>query len=225
MLPPSRLPLALLRCPWHHPLLVAAIVRHGAPSMCTAAPYPPRPLQTLVGKPHPATVGADDLLQECEVRHTRGSGPGGQHRNKVATAVVITHTPTGVVGRASESRSQQTNLKAATLRLRNRLAVECRTTNISDEAGDGVLTASALWSSRRTKQGQLQISESHSDFPAMLSEALDAVWLKQDAKAAADALGVSTSQMVKFLSKEPPALQLVNAMRASKGLGPLRTTR
>ena len=103
--------------------------------------------------------------------------------------------------------------------------MECRTTTISDEAGDDVPKASALWVSRRTKQGQLQISESHADFPALLSEALDAVWLKQDVKAAADALGISTSQMVKFLSKEPPALQLVNAIRASKGLGALRTTR
>ena len=35
---------------------------------------------------HPAELPIPELLRQCEVVHTRRSGPGGQHRNKVETA-------------------------------------------------------------------------------------------------------------------------------------------
>ena len=78
-----------------------------------------------------------------------------------------------------------------------------------------------LWASR-ARGGKLAVSESHADFPSVLSEALDWVFELDDLKAASEALGVSSSQMIKFLAKEPAALELVNRLRASKGLGPLR---
>jgi len=39
------------------------------------------------------------------------------------------------------------------------------------------------------------------------------------------ALGVSSSQLVRLLAKEAAALERVNRLRASKGLGPLRNNR
>ena len=44
---------------------------------------------------HPAALDPDVLAGECEFRATRRSGPGGQNRNKVETAVILTHRPTG----------------------------------------------------------------------------------------------------------------------------------
>jgi protein subunit release factor B len=47
----------------------------------------------------------------------RGSGPGGQHRNKATTGVRLTHTPTGIQATATERRSRTANLKRAHQRL------------------------------------------------------------------------------------------------------------
>jgi peptide chain release factor 1 len=55
--------------------------------------------------------------KDFEVQHIRGSGAGGQHRNKVHTGVRIKHPASGAVGTATDSKSQHTNKKAAFRRL------------------------------------------------------------------------------------------------------------
>lgn len=59
--------------------------------------------------------------RDVEVTHVRGSGPGGQNRNKRWTGVRLTHIPTGIVVMATERRSQLQNLGAAFERLAERL--------------------------------------------------------------------------------------------------------
>ena len=196
-------------------------------TFCTVAksvlPKLPEQVVLKAGEPHPAKLLPDDLMRACEIRHTKGSGPGGQHRNKVQTAIVVTHTPTSYTGAASESRSQQANLGNAIFRLRLRLALKCRTANAVGD-GDAPLIPSKLWASR-LRGGKLAMNPNHADFPAVLAEALDCIWWQGDVKAASELLGVSTSQMVKLLAREPAALQLTNSVRASKGLLPLRSTK
>ena len=67
-----------------------------------------------------AALALDDeaLLKACEVSTFVGGGPGGQHRNKTASAVRIVHLPTGVTVTATERRSQLRNRSAALERLR-----------------------------------------------------------------------------------------------------------
>jgi peptide chain release factor len=61
--------------------------------------------------------------REVTFQATRSSGPGGQHVNKVSSAVRATHGPTGIQVLASDSRSQHQNKKIALERLRNK--VQC----------------------------------------------------------------------------------------------------
>ncbi len=61
------------------------------------------------------------LEQACEMEFFVAGGPGGQHRNKVETAVRLTHRPTGLIVTATERRSQSANRDAAYERMAEKL--------------------------------------------------------------------------------------------------------
>ncbi len=61
------------------------------------------------------------LKKQVIVETYRSSGPGGQRKNKVETAVRIKHLPSGVTVVATEHRSQTDNRRLAFERLRDRL--------------------------------------------------------------------------------------------------------
>ena len=67
------------------------------------------------------TIDLDDLRKDVDFQTLRGSGPGGQHRNKVETTVRAVHVPTGLTVVVSEHRSQLRNKILALERLRERL--------------------------------------------------------------------------------------------------------
>jgi ribosome-associated protein len=67
------------------------------------------------------TTDRDALRGEVKMTTFRGSGPGGQHRNKVETAVRLLHIPTGITVVSADSRSQSRNREVAFDRLREKL--------------------------------------------------------------------------------------------------------
>jgi hypothetical protein len=165
---------------------------------------------------HPAQLDEATLLAQCEVQRTRRSGPGGQHRNKTESAIVLTHIPTGVDAEASERRSQHENRQVALRRLRVQLAVRVRRLP-SDEP----VAPSPLWQSRCTR-GRIVCSVEHDDFPALLAEALDAVeHANWEPRPAAESLGCTATQLVRFIRLEPAAFTELNRRRAELGLHPL----
>lgn len=165
---------------------------------------------------HPSTLPIDQLMLVCRLSQTRRGGPGGQHRNKTESAIVILHEPTGVLGQASERRSQHQNRTVAIQRLRINLALAVRANP------EALATSSELWN-RRSKTGRIEINPDHEEFPAILAELLDVLAIENwDLEAVSLRLKVSKSQLIKLLKKEPTAFQWLNRKRQEQGLFPLK---
>ena len=73
----------------------------------------------VLEQPSEHEVNLDE--RDLDERFTRGSGPGGQHRNKTDTCVILTHKPTGLRVRVDGGRSQPINRQTAREILRARL--------------------------------------------------------------------------------------------------------
>jgi len=72
---------------------------------------------------------------EIKIEYKRGSGPGGQKKNKTASACRITHLATGVSGYADE-RSQSHSRKAAMQALTDKLAAKANGENAATKKAD-----------------------------------------------------------------------------------------
>ena len=164
---------------------------------------------------HPAALDSAALLAECREIRTKRSGPGGQHRNKTETAVVLTHLPTGLTAEASERRSQSENRRMALWRMRLRLAIEHR-------VSPHLVGPSARWQSR-SRGGRLTVSLEHDDYPSLIAEALDHLdAARGDVPWVADVLRVTPTQFVKLFKKHPAAWIALARLRDHHGQSPLK---
>lgn len=172
--------------------------------------------------PHPALLADETLLKQCTVTFGRHSGPGGQHRNKVETAVRIEHPATGLAASANERRKQIQNRGAALRRLRLTMARDLRRKLDPRTLDPRKFEPSDTWKSRR--QGRtISINPKHRDYPALLAEALDVVHAKKfDVAGAAGVLGISMSQLAKLIRHDKQAFTQVNRGRAERGMPALK---
>lgn len=168
----------------------------------------------MSGCQHPSCQSTKSLLRECQITRTRAGGPGGQHRNKVESAIVVTHS-SGIAGQASERRSQHENRNVAVFRLRVNLAIQLRCEPPQP-------SPDSLWESR-CRGGKISVAADNDDFPCLLAQALDFVVQENYQLAdAAKKLGCSTSQLIKLLKIENLAFQMVNSERKKIGLSTLK---
>jgi hypothetical protein len=163
---------------------------------------------------HPAMLSEEKLEQECQLSFRRASGPGGQNRNKVETAVQVTHLPTGLSGQASERRTQGENRQVAIQRLRVALAINIRTDNCE---------AAPLTVVQYINRGKLAISEQNSDWPTVLAELFNMIATQNwQLNSVANSLQTTPTQILKAIARESAALAYLNSNRISSGLTSLR---
>lgn len=171
--------------------------------------------------PHPCMFGEADLMQRCDLNFTRRGGPGGQHRNKVSSAVVITHIASSITAESNERRDQHQNRRVAIARLRIHLAWFVRGYLESDHNAINA-EPSELWLQRNAK-ARLSVSVDHWDFAALLAEAIDRLFLcRLEVSTAAEYLKVSSGQLVKLLRCDRGTLTWINQQRQLFGFPNLR---
>jgi len=74
-------------------------------------------------------------MKQVKFQAMRSSGPGGQHVNKVSSAIRATHVPTGIQVVVMESRSQHQNRKLAISRLSEKIQ-EAHTLDLKKQAAN-----------------------------------------------------------------------------------------
>lgn len=166
----------------------------------------------------------DELFNQCQFERFRVSGPGGQHRNKTDSAVRLTHEPTGVVGYASERRSQQQNRVVALARLRRKLALEIRRPVGLEMYHPPPALQRILPRSVKTEiPGKDRVGPNHREFWTGAALLLDLFDATQGSTAdCASMLGCSSNQLTKLFASESHLWTAANAVRERHGLNPLR---
>jgi hypothetical protein len=138
------------------------------------------------------------LLKDCREERYRASGPGGQRRNKVETAVRLRHEPSGVVVQSEDSRSLEENRRRAVRRLRERIATDVRSRFD--------LESPALppeFARHRSADGRLTVNNRNADYALVVAVLIDAVTAAHGVYSlAAKSLGLTTSQLRKFLESD-----------------------
>ena len=154
------------------------------------------------------------LLAECDLHLHRVRGPGGQHRNKVSSAVRLCHRPSGLVVTASERRSQHENKANALHRLREALAISFRAPP----------PPQIVWpESVQIRDQQLKVSAQNPALYRVLALVLDEIAAAQGRlHDAATRLGVTTSSLARFLADHPKAWTEANRIRQAAALPPLK---
>ncbi len=160
----------------------------------------------------------DALLAQCEFDRFQTSGPGGQKRNRTASAVRLRHRPSGLVANASESRSQHENRARALQRLRRVLAFGLREQSASGDYRPPPELQAAL-----TAKGRFVLGRRDARFVPAVAALFDLLeerkWRVSDA---ARALGVPTAQLTRFLTQDSHVLRAANVRRRALELSPLR---
>ena len=164
------------------------------------------------------------LLAQCEVDTYRASGPGGQKRNKTSSAVRLRHPPSGLIVIAEESRSQHENRGRALRRLRQALFLKLREELPPEARTPAALAGRPDYGSARDAEGRLHLGRKDPRYWPAVGVVLDVLQaVEARVGEAAEALGVSTGNLIDFLSSDDKVWEQANHLRARFGHKALRS--
>jgi len=172
-----------------------------------------------------ASLSDAQLLSQCEVDTYRASGPGGQKRNKTSSAVRLRHPPSSLIVIAEESRSQHENRERALRRLRQALYLKVRNELRPEDLTPEALAGHTAWEQVLTPAGRLELGRKDPRFWPAVGVVLDVLHATgAQVSTAAAALGISTANLVAFLTSDPKVWGEANILRTRFGQKPLRST-
>ena len=143
----------------------------------------------------------DELLGACTLKGFQGSGPGGQHRNKTNTGVMLTLRQYNLEIKSCEGRSALRKMQMA-------LALKVRetppTVEIPFPGSNG------------------HIQPSNALFPLFIAHVFDRMAQKNgDTKEAAQAFGLTPSALVKIIRQDKACAEKLQNSRQAQGKGRL----
>jgi len=139
------------------------------------------------------------FISKCIFENFQAPGPGGQKRNKKLSAVRLTHCETGISATSCKSRYQLENKKIAFNKLKIYLAIEIR--------GSGIILT------------RNNISLSNKDYPLWVGLLFDKLWeYSFSINKTAKSLGLSTSKLIKLISRDSLIWKNINYNRELTGL-------
>lgn len=166
------------------------------------------------------------LLRQCDVHAYKASGPGGQRRNKVATAVRLVHRPTGLKAHADESRYQLENKRRAIARVRMSIACGLRRAAKTDPLQIPPVVAECIfWPRKAATRGVRRLAVGRKDrrfwqVAAFLLDLLAACGGKISSAGAS--LGITTANFVAVVKTHKRLLAAAQEIRKENKLKPLR---
>jgi len=167
------------------------------------------------------------LLKNCRVDAYKSSGPGGQRKNKVATAIRLVHKPSGISAQGQETRSQARNKTLALRNLRMHIACACRTTQdiehllIPDQIAE-YFKPSKQQGPKGQAKIRLAIPGGNWCFWPTAAFALDVFDAAEgQLSSAAQAMNISTANLASFLRSHRNLLAAAQAIRQAHGHSPL----
>ena len=144
------------------------------------------------------------LVKLCDLEFTKGTGNGGQKRNKTSSAVRLRHRETGLTAEDCSERSQHRNRAIALRKLRIQIALNVR-------------------NSPPLPPPRMECAVDHADYPLWMARVLDLLCEHGgDHRPAAEVLQCSATSLAKKIQRDPQLLQAVNAMRKANNIPPLR---
>ena len=153
----------------------------------------------MVGRDTLLAMSDEELVQHCRLEFFKATGNGGQKRNKTSSAVRVYLDEYGLSAEDCSERSQHRNRSVALMKLRRKLAYAVRQDYFPFERSTCAMD--------------------HADYPRYLAKLLDLLsscnW---DYRQSALVYGVSSSAMLKTISRDTELFTYYNNTRKTLGL-------